>query len=169
MKMRLVFIACWLVTLVSSHFAQGQTLTDCAKAYAFTYVVSNPNVMGDSRIFVLSDVNPNPESNIVTNKLYAYRLSSAYISYQVQQSPDMGVDIPWSNTVFDDKNYFISYNDVPYFESDLFSGIVGSVLSTNNTMFFRVHYTCTSTTYFSESDLIGYCTNSLGFPASLFE
>lgn len=169
MKLSVVFTACCLALLAPSHFAHGQSLEACSKAYAFIHIITNSSIMGNSRLLVLNDVNCTQGSNVVTTDLSAFCLSSDYLSYQVIQSQDMGREIPWHDTIFDSKRYSLSYYDVPYFEADYFNGINGSILTTNAAIFYRVEYTCTSLDYYTESELISYCTNSLGFPASLFE
>lgn len=125
--------------------------------------------MGDSRLLILNDVDHTQGRSIVTTNVSAFCLSSTYLHCQVQLSPDMGDKIPWEDAAFDRLGYSLSVSDVPYFQTDYLSGIQGDMITTNNTMFYRVQYTCTSRDYFTDTELVGYCTNSLSFPASLFE
>ena len=128
----------WLIASVLVMNATGVTLKECANAYAFVHVVSNPEVLGDSRNFKLYQITNDPAEGTVSTQVSIVYAFYNCIDVYTQQSRDMGKDDPWALanriSVFGGPGML----DVPYFEGVNGGTRISTFSSTNSAMFYRI-------------------------------
>lgn len=159
-----------LTVFICISSAQSPTLEECAKAYAFIHVVSDEDVMGEARSFTLERAY---DYSHVVEGWTIVDLGIKYLPYCItvhaQQSQDFGENDAWSAVSTLGFSTSVRPIGIPYFEEEFGPFTTRFAYSTSTSMFYRVQYTCSSLEYYTEPEILSYCTNTLGYPSSLFE